>query len=314
VLFLQTTAGRSQSYSDYVLQAKRILDEVGVQSRGFRQQIIVDNRLVKYRNDLKYMNECGNGFLYDFPAKSMQKGGLFFPSNTGVLCPNLLKSVLDTLLEQVRIDHQLVLTGLRDKFANLRRTKQNVNPRLKMILEEQGLVGLPDQYANAYDDRFFVEAEVNFDPSRPYFKPCYLVREDAFATLVQQLRRIVIDPRVDGNGDSQINFMDRRRWSRELRHTYLDRNRFYGAKGAVSGVPLARVIFMETGFPVNNDYFQQVTIRSVARKAEQEELLPAILRFYRSILRMEAYTSEHPEAVVQRGTHQYYLIPMEILP
>jgi hypothetical protein len=71
---------------------------------------------------------------------------------------------------------------------------------------------------------------------------------------------------------------------------------------------------METGFPVNNDYFQQVTIRSVARKAEQEELLPAILRFYRSILRMEAYTSEHPEAVVQRGTHQYYLIPMEILP
>jgi hypothetical protein len=314
LLFLQSNLGKAQNYSDYVLQAKRMLEEVGRYTRRYRQQIIVDNQWVKLENELKMIDRCGNGYLYDFPEKSMQKGGLFFPNSNRALCPDLFEGIMDTLFQQIRLDNQLLLSGLRGRFALLSHLEQKVNPKLKATLEEQGIVGLPEQLMNTFDDKFFVEVIAEYDPRSNDFRPGFLIREDAFMQLGQTLRQIVIDPKVNRNGDSEVDFTDRRRWYRQLRRSYRDRNRFFQYDGAMRRVSLAKLIFMETGFPVNNAYFQQLSLKSIKRKAEQEELLPAIQLFYRDIFGMEAYPSEYPAAAMRRGGHLYFIFPLEYLP
>ena len=314
LLFIQPNLGKAQNYSDFVLQAKRMLDEVGKAARRSRQSIIVNNQLVKNQNTLKTIDRCGNGYLYDFPGKSMQKGGLFFPNANQSLCPDLLEWVMDTLLRQIRQDHDTLLSSMRERFSTLGYLQQDVNPRLQAALEAQGIIGLPDELTNTYADKFFVEVNAVYDPRHTDFTPGFLVREDAFAELGQAMRSVVIDPKVNRNGDSEVDFKDRRRWYRELRRTYRARNHFFRFKGAVNQVSLAKVIFMQTGHPVNNAYFQQLPLGSIRRKAEQEELLPAIQHYYRDILRMEGYPSEEPSALLRRGTHQYVLLPVYLLP
>lgn len=314
LLFLQSNVGKAQNYSDFVMQAKRMLEEVGREERPFRQQIIVDNNLVTLRNELVEINRCGNGYLYDFPAKSMQKGGIFFPNANQGLCPDLLEWAIDTLLTQVRVDNDLLMRGMRSKFSILNHLEHRANPELKESLENQGILGLPDYLTNSYDDRIFVEVAVSHDPVGKDFTSCFLVRKDAFAEFGEALRHIVIDPKVDRNGDSEIDFRDRRMWYRELRRSFRERKKYFNFRGSLNGTTLAKVIFMETGFPVNNEYFLQLPLGSIKRKAEQEELLPAIQRFYRDIVAMESYPSEHPSAMMQAGSHQYFILPLKSLP
>ena len=134
---------------------------------------------MKFQNELKEMNRCGNGYLYDFPNESMQKGGLFFPNADRALCPDIFEWVMDTLLHQIKLDNALLLPAMTAKFAMLGHLQQNVNPQLKEALEEQGIIGLPDQYANTYDDKFFVEVVAEYQPNNNDFQAGFLIRDDA---------------------------------------------------------------------------------------------------------------------------------------
>jgi hypothetical protein len=316
LIFLQPERGKSVNYSDMVLQSKRILNEVGSRARKYREQIIVDNQLVKNKNVFRTDDRCGNGYLYDFPSRSMQKGGLFFPAANSSLCPNILEWVMDTILRQVRLDNDLILRGMQEKFVMLGRLKQKVNPQLGKALDDQGIFGLPDSVANTYNDRFYVEAKASFYPDRNSFKPGFMLSGNEFDNLIRDLRKVVIDPKLNRNGDSEIDYKDRRRWCRELKHIYRDRNRFYGKKTSAGKATLAEVIYMKTGYPVNRPFFQELQIRNIGSrtKVEQEELLPEIGFFHQDILKLLEFPSTNPAANAVYAGKSFFLLPIEILP
>lgn len=316
LVFLQPERGKSVNYSDMVLQSKRILSEVGRHARKYREQIIVDNQLVKNKNHFRTDTRCGNGYMYDFPNRSMQKGGLFFPVANSSLCPNILEWVMDTILRQIRLDNELILDGMQEKFVMLGRIKQKVNPELWQTLDDQGIFGLPDSVANTYNDRFYVEAKGSFDPERNGFEPGFMLSGNEFDDLIRDLKKVVIDPKLNRNGDSEIDYKDRRRWCRELKHIYRDRNRFYGKKTSPGKATLAEVIFMKTGYPVNRPFFQELKINSIKSrtKVEQEELLPQIESFHQDILRLLEYPSAAPAANTVYADTPYFLLPLKILP
>lgn len=319
LVFLQSNRGKAAAYSDMVLQAKRILNEVGKGAAEVRQEIIVDNTLVKYKNELSPIDRCGNGYLFDFPEQSMQKGGLFFPKANAMMCPDLLEWAIDTIFNQIKQDNETLLSGIAENFRMLGRLQQEVNPRLTKILDDQGVLGMPDSVANIYNDPFYVEVSAEVDhPSldERRYDTGFLIHQREFDELIHQLRKVVIDPKINRNGDSEVDYKDRKRWSRELKRTYKEQNKFYQRRGRAKHITLAEVIFMKTGFPVNNAFFHDKTLRNVRKKngVEQEELLPQIEYFYRDIFELEGYPSENPDAVIDRGSNQYFIIPAERLP
>lgn len=319
LVFVQSNRGKAHNYSDFVLQSKRLLKDVARESAMGRKQMIVDNGLVRYRSEFKSEDRCGNGFLFDFPENSMAKGGVFFPQAESWMCPDVLHWVMDSIFKQIRWDTDTLLAGIEKNFRTMSRLEQEVDSTLKEILKDQGLAGMPDSLTNTFNDPFYVEVRTSLDLERPCcspYEPAFLLREDEFDDLGKVYRKVVMNPRLDRKGDSQVDFKDRKRWARDLKRRYKERNHFFHFKGGANKATVAEIIFMETGLPVNRTFFHKLTIKQIANRngVEMEELLPEVEYFYQDIFRMEEWPTSEPNSVVSRGDQDYFVIPAARLP
>jgi|GEM_PF-7092290 len=319
LVFVQSNFDKADHYSDFMLQAKQILALVGKGSAKARKNYIVDNSYLRYKNQLLPYNRCGSGYIFDFPNASMQKGGIFFPPMEEQICPDILRPVMDSLFRQIQNDTERLLSDLKNNFKTVNRFEQQVNPLLQKILFDKGQGKLPDSVRNSTNAPFYVEfyTKPGIDSTgQKKLTPAFVFHQDEFATFLKTLRQVVIDPKVNRDGDSDVDRKDRKRWYKELKDICKSNAPFFDLKGPVKSTTLAEVIFMETGYPVQNELFHETTIKKIGSRngIEMDELRPELIYFYDDIFKLEAFPSENENFVLHQGSNSYYLIPAEQLP
>ena len=319
LVFIQSETGPAKYYSDFLLQAKHIIKKVGEGASENRKTFIVDNDMIKASNELKPFLGLGEGSMYDFPQNSMYKGGIFFPRHKEFIMPTLMEAIIDTLLDQIVIDNQHILNDLSEKLSISQSLYFFPNPLVDSILNDQGFEELPDSIFSPFIDKFHVEVRERFqiiEGGSNEYEPAFLLDPIEFKILINNLKRCVINPRFDAQGESQVSMNDRKYWSRESIYNFKELKKYFQYKEKINKVTLAQLIFMNTGIPVNNEFFRNLTLRNIKRRdrVKKEDLVPQIEYFHRDVFEMESYPSTHPESVVHRGNNVYYVIPASILP
>lgn len=124
----QLYASNDDKYNNYVLQLSNMIDHYA------------DYRIKKKRNIILYaeqfrrtnlLREAGPNFLMlDYPYSSMTQGGFLFPEKGGTLPMELFAGAVDSIVTQIRADHQLLSESIDRAFASVGNSKDRLDSLL----------------------------------------------------------------------------------------------------------------------------------------------------------------------------------------
>lgn len=124
----QLYASNDNKYNNYVLQLSNMIDHYA------------DYRIKKKRNIILYaeqfrrtnlLREAGPNFLMlDYPYSSMTQGGFLFPEKGGTLPMELFAGAVDSIVTQIRADHQLLSESIDRAFASVGNSKDRLDSLL----------------------------------------------------------------------------------------------------------------------------------------------------------------------------------------
>lgn len=124
----QLYASNDDKYNNYVLQLSNMIDHYA------------DYRIKKKRNIILYaeqfrrtnlLREAGPNFLMlDYPYSSMTQGGFLFPEKGGTLPMELFAGAVDSIVTQIRADHQLLRESIDRAFASVGNSKDRLDSLL----------------------------------------------------------------------------------------------------------------------------------------------------------------------------------------
>ncbi|WP_294481539.1 type VI secretion system protein TssR domain-containing protein [uncultured Bacteroides sp.] len=124
----QLYASNEDKYNNYVLQLSNMIDHYA------------DYRTKKKRNIILYadqfcrsnlLREAGPNFLMlDYPYASMTQGGFLFPEKGETLPMELFAGAVDSIVTQIRADHQLLRESIDLAFASVGNSKDRLDSLL----------------------------------------------------------------------------------------------------------------------------------------------------------------------------------------
>lgn len=114
VLGFQLYGGESDSHNNFVLQIESIIDQAAARIATNKREMIVYANQLHQSN--QYTEHGKNAYGLDFPAKSMTQGWIVFPPKSRSLAFEGLETAIDTLLQEIRLDNNTLITSLQKAF------------------------------------------------------------------------------------------------------------------------------------------------------------------------------------------------------
>lgn len=302
ILGFQLFGGDPDRFNNFVLQIENMIDNYAVKiSRQKREIIVFADQLRKY-NEYKEINK--NVYCLDFPKRSMTQGWVVFPQKKENLPLDGLASSVDTLLQQVRSDNELLTQSLYKAFeetGNFRNkldstlmsyyhtytlqakpiveTLEKVSP--KWFLPAQTVV-LPDSVSPLLEYRLLL-SEFEFKQLRRFINALsdYEVdyKYEAQKKQKQKKRKICDCPEdeslltesiVDTDAQQEHEYASTRKVRANLRvlyYTYINNGKLCKVKRKkMLKMSLAEAQRLITMCPTDNSFLQAFTIKDLKRK------------------------------------------------
>lgn len=124
----QLYASNDDKYNNYVLQLSNMIDHYADYRTKKKRNIILYADQFRRTNLLR---EAGPNFLMlDYPYASMTQGGFLFPEKGGTLPMELFAGAVDSIVTQIRADHQLLSESIDRAFASVGNSKDRLDSLL----------------------------------------------------------------------------------------------------------------------------------------------------------------------------------------
>lgn len=124
----QLYASNDDKYNNYVLQLSNMIDHYADYRTKKKRNIILYAEQFRRTNLLR---EAGPNFLMlDYPYSSMTQGGFLFPEKGGTLPMELFAGAVDSIVTQIRADHQLLSESIDRAFASVGNSKDRLDSLL----------------------------------------------------------------------------------------------------------------------------------------------------------------------------------------
>jgi hypothetical protein len=116
LIVLQTHSGHSENYNNFVIDAKNIVLQLSNNVSAWKKGLLTNPKDVKPENLFKIESDDFQSFYLDFPRNSMWQSMVLFPNKLQSLSPISVNQYLDTLLSQVQVDNNRVISSLETIF------------------------------------------------------------------------------------------------------------------------------------------------------------------------------------------------------
>lgn len=124
----QLYASNEDKYNNYILQLSDMIEQYSDYQISHKRKIILYADQFRRTNLLR---EGGSNFLMlDYPYASMNQGGFLFPEKGGSLPVELFGGAVDSIMTQIRADHQLLSESMDRAFATVGNSKDRLDSLL----------------------------------------------------------------------------------------------------------------------------------------------------------------------------------------
>lgn len=309
LLFVQTHRTSDQSYQDFLLEAKSILDNQSDMWGDYISSYIADNSLSKLDLFRNIDTPDANLYLFDFPQNSLSVGGIIFPKGKGVLTGQAFDVALDSIIVQTEIQDSLLLSSLHKHEMRLGLLRSEPSFELKSFFN----TSIPDTLDIDKIDRHNV--------SDTYFADAYLcdsipeIYSRGFIFESTEVENLLLTYRAllpefsDSIGNRQLKV---------LRHLYTDKvkslNRNFYCKRAHKKSTLADIFTLSTGILPNDSLLFEYTVKELKPKKLDLRLFNAHYNeLIKKMKELERLFMQNKLERVVLGRKEYFYIPDRLI-
>ncbi|GIM57724.1 hypothetical protein CAPN006_21160 [Capnocytophaga canimorsus] len=118
LVFFQTQAKTNDAYNNFVLMGENTVVNSAKNIAELKKQYIVDQEDVLQDNSYNLSKGDGGIYYLDFPKYSMTQGFVVFPKKGSVMPANILKSSIDSIINQIAFDNKHIANSLTKYFRS----------------------------------------------------------------------------------------------------------------------------------------------------------------------------------------------------
>lgn len=127
----QIYSNQGNSFNNFVLQVEDMITRSSNKLSQKKRSILVHSEQLNYNNQYREISE--NIYALDYPRNSMWQGWILFPKKKECLPPDMLISVMDSILSEVALDNKNVLEHLYNSFKDVGAGRTFINPTWKKL-------------------------------------------------------------------------------------------------------------------------------------------------------------------------------------
>ncbi len=306
LIFYQLENKADNQHQDFVLQSKDILSRVSKHHLDFIRAYIVDNDLIKDENTFISVPAVGNIYVYDAPENSTYQGGVAFPKINKMLAPTSFDSALDSVLTKTIRFNDKFTNSLDYHAKNLGFLRSKSGKKIKELILKDSV----------YSNRLQMVPK-NYMYEKYYSNKGYTPQDNTLVGSGVLLSRDELEIVIDSYKSLIPLFSQvvKRKQRRQLKRIYR-RNRKNINKELLRKVlkrrqPIADLVFMKTGLPVQSAFLQNTKMKHVKRrrKTSHEEFTRIIKKLRTKIDVLEKIHVNKNASIYKDGSKkQYYYI------
>lgn len=119
IIGFQIYAGEGDEYNNFVLDVETMISSYADEMLKSKCDLLVSPEQIRRSNAYVEVNEMQNGYRLDFPESSITQGALFFPQKSEVLPMEILTNNIDTILQEIRYDHNQITQYMSKAFRTV---------------------------------------------------------------------------------------------------------------------------------------------------------------------------------------------------
>jgi len=207
-LFFQPYCGVAPAYSDFVQQAKSMIERTADKVTLYRNDKLIEKS--NYSGIYKYktlMNGDSNVYCLDFPTNENTQGFLIFPTIGNKISGKCLYNALDSLLSQIDKSNGMVLDSIRSAFNSPRALNVSINKNFagyykKIDTLPPDISGMLGNYGYNYFMNGYKTSSRTIYKSK-FFKCCLLLSKNEYDEICTVFKKLKFDQIAQQQYDSK---------------------------------------------------------------------------------------------------------------
>ncbi len=262
LLFVQITSSEENTYQDFILDAKNILDDTGKEYNNFIENYMVDNSLVVQNNSaINLVSENDNIYIYNAPKQSLYNGGIVFPKIDTYTLPASIDMALDSLLQFTQNTNEMLIQSLQNYEKKLGILRSEPSREIKRLLLDR------DENAekiarNTSNDVLYVKYRADSLPSSELVSGI-LFTEDELVELIENYRSLL--PRF---ASLNLNKKERKVLKKLYKKQKRSINAAYHKKVLRMRNTIGQLFYYKTGLTLYNQAISAVKMRKIPRRTK----------------------------------------------
>lgn len=208
LLFMQPYCGNAPAYSNFIQQAKSHIKSSAEKAAGYKRERAVENNMDNSsQNSFKTVRSgTNNVYCLDYPQNANYQGFLLFPTIGNNIDDAHFNEALDSLLQQIDLDNDLMTNAIREVFNSPSSFNNSTGASFKRFYAttQDGMPADVSYYMKNIDYNYFINGYVAYQTApiatpRP-FKYSLLLSADEYEelyTVFKNLQMELMSPNYD---------------------------------------------------------------------------------------------------------------------
>ena len=305
LLFVQLKNDLGDSYQEYLLQAKGILDYVGTKHTNYLKNYIVENKLVKSSNIFtraEFKEKQDNLYFYDSPKNSLFVGALIFPKIRQPLLPTSFDIAIDSIVNKMFSVNNVLISSLEKNAQELGFLRSATSQSVENIFKEDkkhkdALVLIP---RNFYNETFYT-TQFTHKVTDSLFKTGYLLNKEELSLLIQNYRSLIPLPEKSKKAH-------RRKLKKIYKKNVRLINKYLYYKVLKRKDPIADLLYIKSGIRAENEVLNTIRLKKIHKKNKlsEQEYIETMSELREKITNLEAILNGEDKAEYKDGSKQSY--------
>jgi len=311
LIVLQTKSGQSQDYNNFVIDAKNIVLQLANNVSTAKKGLLTNPKDVKPENQFKIETSDFQSFYLDYPKNSMWQSIVLFPNKLQSLSPISVNQYLDTLLSQLQVDNNRIISSLETIFNSyVGNIYTHVDKRLKHYFgpytETLPEVFIRNMHADL--DIFALPAKMPYalPDSTVYGKKGVLVATDELESLLFYFGRLNIPWQKQSTMSRRQSYLHLRK---EITGYQKQKKIVFGKKP--KRLTLSQITQLFIDYHTDTPQLEEYTLRYLKKKKKMpdKDYYTVIKVWADYYTKLKSYYND-PEIIKQRSLNKdYYWIP-----
>ncbi|WP_459211966.1 type VI secretion system protein TssR domain-containing protein [Aquimarina rhabdastrellae] len=307
LIFYQLESKASDTYQEYILQSKAILNNVGKSHADFIRAYIVDNDLIKSNNTFVNIPAQDNIYVYDAPKHSTYQGGIAFPKINKSLLPTSFDTTLDSVLTKTIAFNDTFIKSLEHYAAELGFLRSKPGQQITSMILKDSIYNNKVDFLprNFMYERYYEDEQLSIADNTD-LRSGYLLNKKELENLIDNYKALI--PLF---AKENLKRKERRVVYRMYK-TYIKKiNESMLKKSLRKREVVAELIFAKTGLPVQNELFHRLKIRHIKRRVKSSfDEFTIVIKTLRKKIEVleEKLVDDNTEIYLDGSREKYYFI------